>query len=81
MTARASTCASPFPARNAAAGGAARGTRHRMAASTTPNGVFNTANYREAEALSQRLVDLKQTGKPQRVAIIGGGLSGLACAK
>ena len=49
---------SPFSAR----------TRHapRMAASTTPNGVFNTANYREAEALSQRLVDLSRNSKPQR---------------
>ena len=67
--------ATPFSARRSAPRMAADAVR------ATPNGVFNTANYREAEALSQRLVDLKQTDKPQRVAIIGGGLSGLACAK
>ena len=70
--------ATPFSARRSAP------RMPRMAADTaraTPNGVFNTANYREAEALSQRLVDLSRNSKPQRVAIIGGGLSGLACAK
>ena len=67
--------ATPFSARRSAPRMAADAVR------STPNGVFNTANYREAEALSQRLVDLSRNSKPQRVAIIGGGLSGLACAK
>ena len=46
-----------------------------------PN-VENTDNYREANILSKKLVSLKEKiSKPKTVAIIGGGLSGLACAK
>lgn len=45
-----------------------------------PN-VENTDNFREASKLSQKFKDLKGICKPKTVAIIGGGLSGLACAK
>ena len=45
-----------------------------------PN-VENTDNYREANALSSKFISLKDKGKSKTVAIIGGGLSGLACAK
>lgn len=45
-----------------------------------PN-VENTNNFREAEALSQKFARMKQKCKPKTVAIIGGGLSGLACAR
>ena len=49
---------------------------------STPPGVFNTANYREASALSDRIAQLgQQAGRKASVAIVGGGLSGLACAK
>jgi len=47
----------------------------------TPSQVKNTDNYREAEALSQKFCSLKDSGSKKTVAIIGGGLSGLACAK
>eukprot|EP00965_Chrysotila_dentata_P240041 6203454-Pleurochrysis_carterae.AAC.1 len=45
-----------------------------------PN-VENTDNYREGAALSQKLASLAWQGEAKSVAIIGGGLSGLACAK
>ncbi len=45
-----------------------------------PN-IENTENYREAAKLSQKFKDLKSQCKPKTVAIIGGGLSGLACAR
>jgi 15-cis-phytoene desaturase len=46
-----------------------------------PN-VENTDNYREAAKLSARFKELKKvTAKPKKIAIIGGGLSGLACAR
>lgn len=45
-----------------------------------PN-VENTDNFREAEKLSQRFKELKGKGPSKTVAIIGGGLSGLACAR
>lgn len=54
---------------------------------TTPKEIFNTRNYRDAQAASTRLAGrAAAVGAPggparQRVAIIGGGLSGLACAK
>ncbi len=41
----------------------------------------NTDNFQEAARLSQRFKDLKVRGPSKSVAIIGGGLSGLACAK
>lgn len=46
-----------------------------------PN-VEDTDNYRFAETLSTSFkTTLKNNGTPKKVAIIGGGLSGLACAK
>eukprot|EP01041_Mallomonas_annulata_P003346 gene3346-6620_t len=45
-----------------------------------PN-VEDTDNYRTAEALSSRFKSFKGKGPSKKVAIIGGGLSGLACAK
>ncbi len=45
-----------------------------------PN-IENTDNYREAEALSQKFKGFKGKGSTKKVAIIGGGLSGLACAR
>jgi len=51
----------------------------------TPPRIKLTDNYREATALSQKLTACAaataQAGKKQKVAIIGGGLSGLSCAK
>nr|AUE44557.1 phytoene desaturase [Cryptomonas curvata] len=45
-----------------------------------PN-VEDTQNYREAERLSQKFKDINGAASPKTVAIIGGGLSGLAAAK
>eukprot|EP00607_Mallomonas_marina_P009797 CAMPEP_0182417746 /NCGR_PEP_ID=MMETSP1167-20130531/2186_1 /TAXON_ID=2988 /ORGANISM="Mallomonas Sp, Strain CCMP3275" /LENGTH=557 /DNA_ID=CAMNT_0024591499 /DNA_START=147 /DNA_END=1820 /DNA_ORIENTATION=- len=45
-----------------------------------PN-VENTDNYRIAQELSSKFKSLKGKGPSKKVAIIGGGLSGLACAK
>mmetsp|Transcript_54182 Transcript_54182/g.176134 ORF Transcript_54182/g.176134 Transcript_54182/m.176134 type:complete len:671 (+) Transcript_54182:80-2092(+) len=47
-----------------------------------PPKLADTDNYREAAALSSKLVkDASAGGTKKKVAIIGGGLSGLACAK
>merc|ERR1719171_506000 len=40
-----------------------------------------TANFREAAALSAKFAELRAAGERKRVAVIGGGLSGLAAAK
>lgn len=45
-----------------------------------PN-VENTDNYRAGAALSQKLSAYAWQGEKKTVAIVGGGLSGLACAK
>jgi len=48
----------------------------------TPSRIKSTGNFREAAALSQKLASAAALGgKKQKVAIIGGGLSGLSCAK
>jgi len=47
----------------------------------TPKGIFDTDNYREGEALSRKMSALAGKGEKKTVAIIGGGLSGLSCAK
>lgn len=47
----------------------------------TPSQISETDNYREAAALSAKFSNLKGKGKSKTVAIVGGGLSGLACAK
>ena len=46
-----------------------------------PSQLSNTDPYREACALSQKLASGAWKGNKKKVAIIGGGLSGLACAK
>mmetsp|Transcript_5749 Transcript_5749/g.13522 ORF Transcript_5749/g.13522 Transcript_5749/m.13522 type:complete len:673 (+) Transcript_5749:64-2082(+) len=46
-----------------------------------PEQISNTANYREAGELSKKFRDESADGPKKTVAIIGGGLSGLACAK
>ena len=49
---------------------------------STPPGIYRTANYRDAAALSERIAQLARPGgSSATVAVIGGGLSGLACAK
>jgi rhodanese-related sulfurtransferase len=45
----------------------------------TPPRIKQTQNWRDAAALSQQF--LSKTDNPKTVAVIGGGLSGLACAK
>lgn len=46
-----------------------------------PPQIDKTDNYLEAQELSRKFVDTKGQGGQKTVAIIGGGLSGLACAK
>ena len=46
-----------------------------------PPQLSNTDPYREACALSQKLASGAWQGNKKKVAIIGGGLSGLSCAK
>ena len=60
-----------------------RQTRLRVVAKDYPKPaqIANTDNYREGAALSQKFVDLKDLGTKKRVVIVGGGLSGLSCAK
>ena len=59
----------------------------RMAATAptpTPDRIANTRNYLESASLSAEISSLKRTdasSSSKRVAVIGGGLSGLACAK
>lgn len=54
-----------------------------MADYPTPARIKQTANFRDAAALSRKLIESSSDGstRKQRVAIIGGGLSGLACGK
>ena len=49
----------------------------------SPGQVKNTDNFRQSKALSQKLAaDGQNPSIPKKkVAVIGGGLSGLACAK
>lgn len=46
-----------------------------------PKDILNTDNAREAGALSAKFKTLAGKGEKKKVAIIGGGLSGLACAR
>ena len=46
-----------------------------------PSRLENTQNFRDAGALSAKFKELKGKGSPKKVAIIGGGLSGLAAAR
>lgn len=41
----------------------------------------DTENFREAARLSQKFKDAKGRAPSKKVAVIGGGLSGLACAR
>jgi len=47
----------------------------------TPSRIKLTQNFREAAALSAKLADPATPQQRKKVAVIGGGLSGLACAK
>jgi len=51
----------------------------RVADKPTPPRIKQTQNFKDAAMLSDKLA--RSAGPKQRVAIIGGGLSGLACAK
>ena len=70
--------------RSVAMATSARGAVPVMKDFPKPN-VEDTDNYREAEALSKKLASAAwkttKEGKKQKVAVIGGGLSGLSCAK
>ena len=58
---------------------AARGSTSRL---PTPARIKQTQNWRDAAALSKKFADEKVAPEERkRVAIVGGGLSGLACAK
>ena len=46
-----------------------------------PSRLENTQNFKEAGALSARFKEFKGKGQSKTVAIIGGGLSGLAAAR
>ena len=46
-----------------------------------PSQVDKTENYKQANALSKKLAGNGAEGGRKKVAVIGGGLSGLACAK
>jgi 15-cis-phytoene desaturase len=46
-----------------------------------PSRLENTQNYRDATAASARFNSELRAPQPKKVAIIGGGLSGLSCAK
>lgn len=46
-----------------------------------PDRLENTENFKEAGRLSAKFKTLKKDGVSKKVAVIGGGLSGLACAR
>jgi len=46
-----------------------------------PSQIDKTENYLQAAQLSKKFRDMEGAGGRKRVAIVGGGLSGLACAK
>jgi 15-cis-phytoene desaturase len=46
-----------------------------------PSQIKNTDNYRISEELTKKISGLKGQGESKTVAVIGGGLAGLACAK
>jgi 15-cis-phytoene desaturase len=46
-----------------------------------PPNLENTDNFKEASALSAKFATLKGKGEKKKVAVIGGGLSGLAAAR
>jgi len=46
-----------------------------------PQGIDKTENYKQATALSAKFANLNGSVTPKTIAIVGGGLSGLVCAK
>jgi 15-cis-phytoene desaturase len=74
----------PTPVRPAAPA-ASRSSEPIMKDFPKPSQLENTDNYRESSALSRKMASMAwktiEAGKKQKVAIIGGGLSGLSCAK
>jgi len=58
-----------------------RGASPLMKDYPTPKGIFKTDNYLEGQALSEKIAAYAWQGEKKTVAVIGGGLSGLACAK
>ncbi|KAK3234229.1 hypothetical protein CYMTET_55509 [Cymbomonas tetramitiformis] len=60
-----------------------RRTRHTtlIQARDFPTPDFDTATHREAAAGSKALLEFKGRSPPKKVAVIGGGLAGLSCAK
>jgi len=69
----------PAPVARPAVG---RATTPQMADFPTPKQILNTDNARDSAALSRKLSAAAwKTDEKKKVAIIGGGLSGLACAK
>jgi len=62
-------------------GGVARSSSPTMKDYPTPQGIFKTGPYKEGEALSRKMAAYAWQGEKKTVAIVGGGLSGLACAK
>ena len=74
----------PTPVRPAAPA-ASRSSEPIMKDFPKPSQLENTDNYRESSALSRKMASMAwktiEAGKKQKVVIIGGGLSGLSCAK
>lgn len=70
-----------LPARFGAASSMWRSALPAMKDFPTPEGIFKTDNYKIGEALSKKLADYKNKGEKKTVAIVGGGLAGLSCAK
>lgn len=56
-------------------------TTSRTSRLATPKRIKQTANFKEAAELSRKLAQKAKPSEKRKVAIIGGGLSGLACAK
>ena len=55
--------------------------RRNFKLASKPSRIENTANYIESKLKSIELKSLRENNTRKRVAIIGGGLSGLSCAK
>jgi len=75
----------PAPMARSAAPAASRSNALAMKDFPKPSKLEDTDNYREAAALSSKMASsawkTRETGSKKKVAIIGGGLSGLSCAK
>merc|ERR1719502_952222 len=75
----------PSSLQHHAAASQRRAAASHMADFPTPTEILNTDNARESAALSRKLSSMAwntvEAGAQKEVAIIGGGLSGLSCAK